>query len=98
MSNTGIRFDHEEFEGRAQYDFIDPLDLLTGGGSYSPILFGINHVIEQQISRKDWRITISMFLCGPISPSLHDTIRQATEEGILVVAAAGNDFVDVGEN
>jgi len=139
LSNAGIRIDHEEFEGRAQYDMFDPVDLLTGssqqgrdcnghgthvaalaggktfgaakgatlystrvlgcngGGSYSAILLGINHVIEQhQISmaRKDRRIIISMSLRGPISTSLHDTIRQATEEGILVVAAAGNDFAD----
>ena len=27
---TGIRFDHEEFEGRARYDFFDPIDNTTG--------------------------------------------------------------------
>ena len=136
LSNAGIRLDHQEFEGRAHYDFYDPLDRLTGSsqqgrdcnghgthvaalaggktfgaakgatlystrvlgcngaGSYSPILLGINHVIEQQMARKDRRIIISMSLRGPISTSLHDMIRQATEEGILVVVAAGNDFTD----
>ena len=29
MFIAGIRFDHEEFEGRAKYDEYDPLDILN---------------------------------------------------------------------
>ena len=136
MSIAGIRYDHEEFEGRAKYDFYDPVDVTTGSnqqgrdcqghgthvaalaagktfgaakgatlystrvltcngrGSYSHVLLGLNHVVEQQIARKDRRIIINMSLRGPRSPSLHNAIGQATEEGILVVVAAGNDFTD----
>ncbi|XP_065911323.1 uncharacterized protein [Dysidea avara] len=134
--DTGIRYDHDEFEGRVKNDFYDPVDILTGSnqqgsdcqghgthvaalaagktfgvakgatlystrvlscsgsGSYSNVLLGINHVIGEQIVNKDRRIIISMSLRGPISRAVHDAIRDATEEGILVVVAAGNDFSD----
>ncbi|XP_065895289.1 uncharacterized protein [Dysidea avara] len=134
--DTGIRFDHEEFEGRAKYDLFDPLDVLTGSNqqgrdcqghgthvaalaagktfgaakgatlystrvlacngkaSYGPVLLGIDHVIQRQIARRDKKVIINMSLGGPISFLLHEAIRQATEEGILVVVAAGNDIDD----
>ena len=136
MFIAGIRFDHEEFEGRAKYDEYDPLDILNlsnqqgrdcqghgtrvaalaagktfgaakgatvystrviscnGRGSYTPIILGISHVIEQKVERRDRRIVINMSLGGPTSVALHDSIRQATDEGILVVVAAGNQIND----
>ena len=132
----GIKYDHDEFEGRARYDFYDPVDVAlednqrgndchghgthvaalvagktygvakgatvysmrvmgcSGRGSFSNVLLGINHVIGQKISNKDKRIVISMSLSGPISQALNDAIKDATNQGILVVVAAGNDFTD----
>ena len=136
MSLSGIKYDHEEFEGRAQYDFYDPVDETTGSnqlgmdchghgthvaalavgktygvakgatvysmrvigcngqGSFVNVLLGINHVIGQQIANRDRRIIISMSLRGSFSQAVDDAIRDATNEGILVVVAAGNDFSD----
>ncbi|XP_065896049.1 extracellular serine proteinase-like [Dysidea avara] len=136
FSALSIRYDHEGFEGRAKYDFFDPLDVLTGSNqqgrdcqghgthvaalvagktfgaakgatlystrvlacngraSYGPVLLGIDHVIQQQIARRDKKVIINMSLGGPISFSLHEAISQATEEGILVVVAAGNNIDD----
>jgi len=66
----------------------------SGSGSFSNVLLGINHVIEEQILNKTRRIIISMSLRGPISRAVDEAIKDATEEGILVVVAAGNDFTD----
>ena len=136
MSLSGIKYDHQEFEGRAKYDFYDPVDETTGSnqqgmdchghgthvaalaagktygvakgatvhsmrvigcngkGSVVKILLGINHVIGQQIANRDRRIIISMSLSGSFSQAVDDAISDATNEGILVVVAAGNDFND----
>lgn len=133
---VGIKYDHDEFEGRAKYDFYDPVDTVvnsnqqgmdchghgthvaalvagktygvakgatvysmrvlgcSGSGSFVNVLLGINHVIEQQIANRDRRIIISMSLLGPLSRAVDDAIKDATNEGILVVVAAGNDFTD----
>ena len=133
----GINYDHEEFEGRAKYDFFDPVDAVSNSnqqgmdchghgthvaalvagktygvakratvysmrvfscgsqrGSIISILLGINHVIEEQINNKTRRIIINMSLRSSLSQAVDDAIRDATEQGILVVAAAGNDFQD----
>ena len=66
----------------------------SGTGSFVNVLLGINHVIGQQIANRDRRIIISMSLRGPVSQAIDDAIRDATNEGILVVVAAGNDFTD----
>ena len=136
MSLSGIKYDHKEFEGRAQYDFKDPVDESTGSnqqgmdchghgthvaalaagktygvakgatvysmrvigcngqGSFTNVLVGIDHVIKQQIANRDRRIIISMSLRGSFSQAIDDAISDATNEGILVVVAAGNDFSD----
>ena len=136
MSLSGIKYDHEEFESRVQYDFKDPVDESTGSnqqgmdchghgthvaalaagktygvakgatvysmrvigcngqGSFTNVLVGIDHVIKQQIANRDRRIIISMSLRGSFSQAIDDAIRDATNEGILVVVAAGNDFSD----
>ena len=132
----GINYDHQEFEGRADYDYFDPMDIIfnksqqgrdcnghgthvaalvagktygvargatvysmrvlscSGGGSFGSVLLGINHVIEQQIHNRTRRIIINMSLRGPISQAVNHAISNATEQGILVVVAAGNDFQD----
>ena len=63
-------------------------------GSFTYVLFGIDHVIRQQINNRNRRIIINMSLRGPFSRAINDAISDATEQGILVVAAAGNDFQD----
>ena len=136
MIILGINYDHEEFEGRARYDYFDPVDInsnsnkqgmdchghgthvaalvagktygvakgatvysmrvlsCSGAGSFINVLLGINHVIEQQIKNRTRRIIINMSLRGPISQAVNDAISDASEQGILVVVAAGNDFQD----
>ena len=135
-NSLGIKYDHDEFEGRAEYDFYDPVDVAlqdnqrgndchghgthvaglvagktygvakgatvysmrvmgcNGIGSFTNILLGINHVIDQKISNKERRIIISMSLRGPVSQAVNDAIKDATDAGILVVVAAGNDYTD----
>jgi len=135
-SSTGIRLDHQEFQGRARYDSFDPTDEATGsnqrgrdcnghgthvaalvagrtfgaanaarvfstrvlscnnGGPVSTTISGINHVIEVRSRRRSRRIIINMSLEGPRSQALLDAVRAATNEGILVVVAAGNGFTD----
>ena len=136
MITLGINYDHEEFQGRARYDYFDPVDInsnsnkqgmdchghgthvaalvagktygvakgatvysmrvlsCSGAGSFINVLLGINHVIEQQINNRTRRIIINMSLRGPFSQAIDDAISDATEQGILVVVAAGNDFQD----
>ena len=65
-----------------------------GEGSFVNVLLGISHVIEQQVFNKSRRIIINMSLRGPFSQAVDDAVRDATDQGILVVAAAGNDFQD----
>ena len=135
---TGIRFDHNEFEGRAIQIPFDPVDLTTGSsqqgrdcqghgthvaalaagktfgaakdatlysirvldcsgsGSFANVILGLNHVIEEKIAQENIKrkIIVSMSLRGPISQSVGEIIKVATDEGILVVVAAGNDFTD----
>ena len=133
---AGINFDHNEFEGRAKYDFYDPTDEMfetnqqgkdchghgthvaalaagktfgaakeatvysmrvldcSGLGSFVSVILGLNHVIKQQMTQRDRKLIVNMSLRGPFSQAVNDAIRAATEEGILVVVAAGNDFSD----
>ena len=134
--NLGTNYDHDEFEGRARYDYFDPTDVnfmtgqqgrdcnghgthvaalvagktygvakgatvysmrvlsCSGTGSFVNVLLGIDHVIRQKINNRTRRIIINMSLRGPISQAVDDAISDATEQGILVVVAAGNDFQD----
>jgi len=58
----------------------------NGSGEYDWIVRGIQYAIEQKVD------IISMSLGGPVDvPALHDVIRQAVSNGILVVCAAGNE-------
>ena len=66
----------------------------SGSGSFANVILGLNHVIGEKIAQGDRKIIVSMSLRGPISQSVGETIKDATDEGILVVVAAGNDFSD----
>lgn len=58
----------------------------NGSGTYEGIIAGLQYAIDQNVD------IISMSLGGPIDePLLHSTIKQAVEQGILVVCAAGNE-------
>ena len=66
-------------------------------GAVTTVLDGISHVIDQQTKNRTRRIIINMSLRSPLSQSMDDHINDATEQGILVVGAAGNDFKDACE-
>ncbi|ALC89255.1 serine protease [Bacillus sp. FJAT-18017] len=58
----------------------------NGSGQYKWIIDGINYAVEQKVD------IISMSLGGPNDvPELHDAIRNAVRNNILVVCAAGNE-------
>ena len=68
-----------------------------GYGTTATILMGLNHVIDQvrqkQASSKKTRAIINMSLTtrsSYISRSMRTAITKAVDNGILVVAAAGN--------
>lgn len=57
-----------------------------GSGQYEWIINGINYAIEQKVD------IISMSLGGPVDlPELHEAIKKAIANNILVVCAAGNE-------
>jgi len=57
-----------------------------GSGQYDWIINGINYAIEQKVD------IISMSLGGPNDlPELHEAIKRAVSNNILVVCAAGNE-------
>ena len=66
----------------------------SGSGSFVSVILGLNHVIGEQIAQRQRKIIVNMSLRGPFSRAVDDAIKDATEEGILVVVAAGNDFDD----
>ena len=66
----------------------------SGSGSFISVILGLSHVIGEHIAQRERKIIVSMSLCGPCSQAVDSAIRDATEEGILVVVAAGNDFRD----
>ena len=58
----------------------------SGAGQYEWIIKGIHYAIEQKVD------IISMSLGGPVDvPELHEAIKQAVANNILVVCAAGNE-------
>jgi len=72
----------------------------SGYGSISMIVLGLNHVIDQvrlQRPTKKRRAIINMSLTtrsGLHSRALRDSVTAAVDNGILVVAAAGNYYTD----
>ena len=70
---------------QAQLLIVKVLDR-NGSGTYEGIINGLQYAIEQNVD------IISMSLGGPVDePLLHSTIKQAVDQGILVVCAAGNE-------
>jgi major intracellular serine protease len=58
----------------------------NGSGQYEWIINGINYAIEQKVD------IISMSLGGPEDlPELHEAIKKAVSNNILVICAAGNE-------
>ena len=68
----------------------------SGTGSFANVILGLSHVMQvaEMNSEEDKKIIVSMSLRGPISRSVDEEIKYATDDGILVVVAAGNDFTD----
>ncbi|WP_050616367.1 S8 family peptidase [Bacillus testis] len=57
----------------------------NGSGTYDSVIQGIQYAVEQRAD------IISMSLGGPEDmPELHQAIKEAVDQGILVVCAAGN--------
>lgn len=62
-----------------------------GQGSYQNIIDGIHYAIDWRGPNDERVRVISMSLGGPNDePGLHDAIKKAVDENILVVCAAGN--------
>ncbi len=57
----------------------------AGSGSYSDIAAGVEHVADQ-----GWDVG-SLSLGGSASSAMRDAVQYATDQGVFLVAAAGND-------
>ena len=72
----------------------------SGYGSISMIVLGLNHVtgqVREQRPTKKRRTIINMSLTtrsGLYSRAMRDSVTAAVDNGILVVAAAGNYYTD----
>ncbi|WP_411966870.1 S8 family serine peptidase [Haloferax sp. YSSS75] len=64
----------------------------NGSGSYSDVAAGIKYVADQL-----WDVA-SLSLGGPPSSTIEDACRYAFERDVLLVAAAGNEGVNVEES
>lgn len=60
-----------------------------GSGSTSGVLKGISFVMKHKVQGKGK--VINMSLGGPLSVALNKAVQQATQAGIFVVTAAGNE-------
>jgi subtilisin family serine protease len=64
--------------------------LTNGSGAISKIITGVNWVVQQKAAKGgDWIISMSLGGCQP-SQTFANAISNAINNGILVVAAAGN--------
>jgi len=66
----------------------------NGKSSNSIIIDGIYHVIRTKQRNRSRKIIINMSITGFKSEAVLRAVKAATDEGILVVAAAGNNFRD----
>ena len=63
-------------------------------GCSSTIILALNHVVMRANLEPDRRVIVSMSLIGPPSLAVNDAIKTVTEDGIVVVTAAGNFLTD----
>lgn len=63
----------------------------TGSGYVSDIISGLNWIMA---THPGGPAVINMSIGGGLSPSLNDSVQQASARGFVVVAAAGNSTVD----
>ena len=133
--DSGINYDHEEFENRVKYPNYDPVDedldenqqgfdchghgthvaSLAGGktvgaakkatifsvrvldctnsGTWTGLLNGMDFV-ARRIEEKKRPAIVSMSLSGPHSQTVINAVEELHSEGIIMFAAAGNDFID----
>lgn len=64
----------------------------NGSGRYSDVAAGLKHVADQL-----WHVA-SLSLGGPPSSTIEDACQYAFDNGVLVVAAAGNEGTNVSES
>lgn len=68
----------------------------SGKGTMSGLLRGLNWAVEDAKQRgMAKRAVINMSLGGVYTQSVNDAVKAATDAGITVVAAAGNDNADI---
>jgi subtilisin family serine protease len=63
-----------------------------GSGTYDNVIAGIDWVIGKKLSKPDSPMVINMSLGGPYNELLNVAVQAATDAGITVVVAAGNDY------
>ena len=67
-----------------------PVLSCLGTRCFTNIILALNHVVMRANSEPDRRVIVSMSLIGPPSLAINDAVKTVTEEGIVVVTAAGN--------
>ena len=65
-----------------------------GRGSFTNIILALNHVVMRANSEPDRRVIVSMSLIGPVSLAVNEAVKRVTQEGIVVITAAGNFLTD----
>lgn len=64
----------------------------NGSGSFTNVIYAISYAIDWRGPNDEKVNVINMSLGGPMNvPALHDVIKRAVQNGILVVCAAGNE-------
>jgi len=79
--------------GVAKKAIIHPVKVLSdsGSGSYSGIINGIKFSVQNS-KNNGWRGVINLSLGGGSSASLNSAVNEAVSKGLVVAAAAGNDY------
>ena len=66
----------------------------NGSGFFSNVMAGIQYVIDQHNASNNKKTVINMSLVGGFFSPVNDLVLAATNAGITVVVAAGNDAAD----
>lgn len=133
--DSGLMYDHDEFENRAKYSGYDPTDNFGGTrqlgldchghgthvaslaagkiygtareatvysvrvlncdneGPWSVILDGLDYMLRVTAERRRPAV-VSMSLSGGYTRSVNDAIQTLHSKGVMIVVAAGNQFID----